>query len=130
MITKPLLFAMIVSICVGSGLAWLDLKTLADPSAEKKIDFNQVFADATPQGELNSSFRDQLRRLGWNVIITARNASSQSFTTGTVNRAHKSDRFLNVKSVLLEPMLLPYCEPVASRLVDPVLSRIVGHCDA
>jgi hypothetical protein len=130
MITKPLLFAMIVSICVGSGLAWLDLKTLADPSAEKKIDFNQVFADATPQGELNSSFRDQLRRLGWNVIITAGNASSQSFTTGTVNRADKSDRFLNVKSVLLEPMLLPYCEPVASRLVDPVLSRIVGHCDA
>jgi hypothetical protein len=119
MITKRLLFAITVSICVGSGLAWSDLKTLAVASTEKKIDFDQVFADATPQGELNSSFREQLRRVGWNLIIT-----------GTLNRAQKSDRLLNFKSVLLEPVLLPYCAPVAPRYVDPVLGRIVGHCDA
>ena len=119
MIRKRLLFAVIVSICVGLGLAWSDLKTLAVPSAEKNIDFDQVFADATPQGELNSSFREQLRRVGWNLIIT-----------GTLNRAQKSDRLPNFKSVLLEPVLLPYCEPVAARFADPVLGRIVGHCDA
>jgi hypothetical protein len=76
-------------------------------------------ADAKPQGELNSSFREQLRRVGWNLIIT-----------GTLNRAQKSDRLLNFKSVLLEPVLLPYCAPVAPRYVDPILGRIVGHCDA
>jgi hypothetical protein len=27
-------------------------------------------------------------------------------------------------------VLLPNCEPVASPFSDPVLSRIVGHCDA
>jgi hypothetical protein len=47
-----------------------------------------------------------------------------------VNRAGKSDRLPNFKSALPEPALLPYCEPVASPFVDPILSRIVGRCVA
>jgi hypothetical protein len=46
-----------------------------------------------------------------------------------VKRARKSDR-LNVRSVLQEPVLLPFCEPLASEFADPILGRVVGRCDA
>ena len=90
MVTKQLSIAIAISMCIGSGLAWSNLKTFAAaPAFETKIDFDQV-----------------------------------------VNRAGKGDRLPNFKSVLPEPALLPYCEPVASPFVDPILSRIVGRCAA
>jgi hypothetical protein len=90
MVTKQLSIAIAISICMGSGFAWSDLKTFAAaPTSETKIDFDQV-----------------------------------------VNRAGKSDRLPNFKSALPAPALLPYCEPVASPFVDPILSRIVGRCAA
>jgi hypothetical protein len=71
MVTKQLSIAIAISICIGSGLAWSDLKTLAaTPASETKIDFDQVFADATRQGEFNPSIHDGLRRVGWNFIMT------------------------------------------------------------
>jgi hypothetical protein len=48
---------------------------------------------------------------------------------GYVNRAHKADRLPTIKVRVAEPVL-PNCEPVASPYADPVLSRVVGHCDA
>jgi hypothetical protein len=105
MMTKQLSLAMILSVCVGSGVAWSNLKTAPSvPAAKTKTDFDQVFADATRQGEFNAA--------------------------GTVNRALKSDRLPSFKRVLLEPLLLPHCEPVASRFADPILGRIVGRCAA
>jgi hypothetical protein len=90
MVTKQLSIAIAISICIGAGLAWSDLKTFAAaPASETKIDFDQV-----------------------------------------VNRAGKSDRLPNFKTALPEPALLPYCEPVASPFVDPILSRIVVRCAA
>jgi hypothetical protein len=130
MVTKQLSIAIgiAVSICIGSGLAWSDLKTFAAaPASETKIDFDQVFADATRQGEFNPSIHDGLRRVGWN-LITER--GSQSLAAGHVNRAGKSDRLPNFRSALPEPALLPYCEPVASPFADPILGRIVGRCAA
>ena len=89
-VTKQLSIAISICICIGSGFAWSDLKTLAAaPASETKIDLDQV-----------------------------------------VNRAGKSDRLPKFKSALPEPALLPYCEPVASAFVDPILSRIVGRCAA
>jgi hypothetical protein len=128
MVTKQLSIAIAISICVGSGLAWSDLKTFAAaPASDTKIDFDQVFADATRQGEFNPSIHDGIRQVGWN-LITER--GSQSLAAGYVSRARKSDRLPNFKAVLPEPELLPYCEPVASPFADPILSRIVGRCDA
>jgi hypothetical protein len=89
MVTKQLLTAIAISICIGSA---------ALPASSPRIDFDQVFADVTRQGY--------------------------------VDRAHKSDRLPSFKSVLPEPVLLPYCEPLASEFADPVLGRIVGRCDA
>jgi hypothetical protein len=65
-----------------------------------RIDFDQVFANVTRQ------------------------------TAGYVQRAHKSDRLASFKTALPEPALLPYCEPLASPFVDPILGSIVGRCDA
>jgi hypothetical protein len=96
MLTKQLAIA--ISLCVGSGVAF---KTFAAaPAPATRIDFDQLFADATRQSQPQY-----------------------------VNRAHKSDR-LNVRSVLQEPAVLPYCEPVASPFADPILGSIVGRCDA
>ena len=67
---------------------------------QTKVDFDQVFADVTWQG------------------------------AGYVDRAHKSDRLPTFKIALPEPVLLSFCEPVASPFADPILSDIVGHCDA
>jgi hypothetical protein len=72
----------------------------AAPASPPKIDFDQVFADVTRQG------------------------------VGYVDRARKSDRLPSFKTVLPEPALLPYCEPVASPFADPILGSIVGRCDA
>jgi hypothetical protein len=105
MITKQLSLAMILSICVGLAMAWSNLNAAAvAPAAKTKIDFDQVFADATRQGEFNAA--------------------------GTVNRARKSDRLPSFKPVLLEPVLLHHCEPLASPFADPILGRIVGRCTA
>jgi hypothetical protein len=101
MVTRKLAIAVAVSICIGSSMAWSNLQTFAAaPAFETKIDFDQVFADATRQSQ-----------------------------SQYVNRARKSDR-LKVRSVLQEPALLPYCEPLASPFTDPILGRIVGRCDA
>jgi hypothetical protein len=95
MVTKQLSIA--IAICIGSGIAF---KTFAAPASGTRIDFDQVFADATQQSQ-----------------------------SQYVNRAHKSNR-LNVKSVLQETALLPHCEPLASAYADPILGSIVGRCDA
>jgi len=126
MVTKQLSIAIAISICIGSGLAWSDLKTFAAaPASETKIDFDQVFGDATRQGEFNPSIQDGLRHVGWNFIMTTAERGSQSLVDGYVDRAHKGDRLTNFKSALPEPALLPYCEPVASPFADPILAP---HC--
>ena len=77
------------------------LETFAAASASAtRIDFDQVFADVTRQ------------------------------SAGYVDRARKSDRLPNFKTVLPEPAVLPFCEPLASEFADPILGRIVGRCDA
>ena len=98
MITKQLSIAIAIGLCIGSGIA---VETFAAaPASATRIDFDQVFADVTRQGD------------------------------GYVDRAHKSDRLPVFRTVLPEPALLAYCEPVASPFVDPILSRIAGRCDA
>jgi hypothetical protein len=98
MVTKQLSIAIAVSICIVSGIA---LETFAAaPTSATRIDFDQVFADVTPQN------------------------------AGHVDRAHKGDRLPRFKSVSPEPALLPYCEPLASPFTDPILGRVVGRCDA
>jgi hypothetical protein len=72
----------------------------AAPASPTRIDFDQVFADVTRQ------------------------------SAGYVDRARKSDRLPNFKTVLPEPAVLPFCEPLASEFADPILGRIVGRCDA
>jgi hypothetical protein len=66
----------------------------AEPRAPTKIDFNQVFADATQQA----------------VVF--------------VNRAHQGDRLPSVKAAVREPLLpncepvaSPYAEPILGRIV-------------
>ena len=84
-----------------SGMAQPDLQTFtAAPASATRIDFDQVFADVTPH------------------------------SAGYVDRAHKGDRLPRFKTVSPEPVLLPYCEPLASEFADPVFGRIVGRCDA
>ena len=115
MITKQLSIAIAISICLGSGVAWSDLTTFAAaPASETKIDFDQVFADATRQGEFNPSIHYALRHVGWNLIMTTTERGSHSFAAGYVKRARKSDRLPNFKSASPEPALLPYCEPCSS----------------
>jgi hypothetical protein len=99
MVTKfSIAIAIAVGVCLGSGMARSDLQTFAAvPAAETKIDFDQVFRDATRQRQ-----------------------------SEYVNRARKSDR-LNFRSVSPEIALLPYCEPLASPFTDPILGRIVGR---
>jgi hypothetical protein len=121
MIKKQLSIAIALSICIGTFAA--------APASETKIDFDQVFADATRQVEFNPSIHDGLHHIGWNFIMTTTERGSQSLDAGYVNRASKGDR-LNFKSVLPEPALLPYCEPVASPFADPILGRIAGRCAA
>ena len=98
MVTKQLSIAIVISICIGSGIA---LETFAAaPASATRIDFDQAFADATRQG------------------------------AGYVDRGRKSDRLPSFKTVSPEPVLLPYCEPLASPFTDPILGRVVGRCDA
>jgi len=78
----------------------LETFAAAPPSSPTRIDFDQVFADVTRQ------------------------------STGYVDRARKSDHLPRFKSVLSEPVLLPYCEPLASPFTDPILGNLVGRCDA
>ena len=128
MVTKQLSIAIAISICLGSGLGF---KTFAAaPAPETKVDFGQVFADATRQGEFNPSIHDGLRHVGWNFIEATTERGSQSLAGGYVNRERNGDRLPTVKAALPEPALLPYCEPLASPFTDPVLGRIVGRCDA
>jgi hypothetical protein len=57
----------------------------------------------------------------------------QSFADVTRQGAgwvHKTDRLPSFKTVLPEPALLPYCEPLASPFTDSILGHIVGRCDA
>jgi hypothetical protein len=131
MVPKRLSIAIAIGICIVSGLAWSDLETFASaPASETKIDFDQVFANATRQGEFNPSIHDGLARVGWNFIMSTTERASKSLAGGYVNRAAKSDRSPNFKSAPPEPALLPYCEPVASPFADRILGRIVGRCAA
>jgi hypothetical protein len=98
MVTKQLSIAIAISICIGSGVAF---KTFAAPASATRIDFDQVFADATRQSQ-----------------------------SPYVDRTRKSDRRPTFKTVLPEPALLPNCEPLASPFADPILGSIVGRCDA
>jgi len=98
MVTKKLLIAIAVSICVGSGIAFETFA--AAPATATRIDFDQIFTDVTQQN------------------------------AGYVDRARKGNRLPSFKTVLPEPVLLPYCEPVASPFADPILASIVGRCDA
>jgi hypothetical protein len=98
MVRKQLSIAIAIGICIGSGIAF---KTFAAaPGSATRIDFDQVFADATRQSQ-----------------------------SQYINRAHKSNR-LNVRSVFQETALLPNCEPLASPFADPILGKVVGRCDA
>ena len=48
MVTKQLSIAIVISICIGSGIA---LETFAAvPTSATRIDFDQVFSDVTRQG--------------------------------------------------------------------------------
>ena len=93
-----------LSIAIAVGIcigSGIAFKTFAAaPTSATRIDFDQVFADVTRQG------------------------------VGYVDRARKSDRLPVFRIVMPEPALPPYCEPVASPFTDPILSRIVGRCDA
>jgi len=99
MVTKQLSIALAISICIGSSIA---LETFAAaPASATRIDFDQVFADATTRGQ-----------------------------SQYVDRARKGDRLPSFKTVSLEPALLPHCEPLASPFADPILGSIIGRCDA
>jgi hypothetical protein len=99
MITKQLSIAIAITICIGLSIAF---ETFAAARASAtRIDFDQIFADATWQSQSPS-----------------------------VDRARKGDRLPSFKAVLSEPVLLPNCEPLASPFADPILGRIVGRCDA
>jgi hypothetical protein len=98
MITKQLSIAIAVTISIGSGIAFGTFA--AAPASATKIDFDQIFADATRQSQFPS-----------------------------IDRARKGDRLPSLKTVLSEPVLLPNCEPLASPFADPILGRIVGRCD-
>jgi hypothetical protein len=99
MIMKQLSIAIAVTISIGSGIAFETFA--AAPASATRIDFDQVFADATQQSQPPS-----------------------------IDRARKGDRLLSFKAVLSEPVLLPNCEPLASAFADPILGKIVGRCDA
>ena len=98
MVTKQLSIAIAISVFIGSGIAFQTFA--AAPASATRINFDQVFADATQQTQ-----------------------------SQYVNRARKSNR-LDVRSVLQETALLPNCEPLASPYADPILGKVVGRCDA
>ena len=95
MFTKQLAIALTICICVSFGVARPGPRTLVVTSTtETKIDFDQVFADATRQG------------------------------VGYVDRAHKGDRLPIVKAISPEPILpdcepvaSPYADPILGRIV-------------
>ena len=103
MVMKQLSIAIAVSICIGSAI-WIG-------SAMARSDLNTYAA--APASETKIDF-DQVF----------------SLLPGYIDRARKSDRLPNFKSIVSEPALLPYCEPVASPFADPILGRIVGRCAA
>jgi hypothetical protein len=75
---KQLSIAIAIGVCIGSGIT---LETFAAAPSAMRIDFDQVFADATRQG------------------------------VGYVDRARKSDRLPSFKTILPEPVVLAFCEP-------------------
>jgi hypothetical protein len=90
-----------IAIIICMG-SGIAFKTFAAvPASATRIDFDRVFADATQQSQFPY-----------------------------VDRARKSDRLPSFKAVLLEPALLPNCEPLVSPFADPILGKIVGRCDA
>jgi len=94
MVTKQLSIAIAISIsiCIGSGIAF---ETFAAPASTTRIDFDQVFADATRQSQ-----------------------------SPYIDRARRSDRLPSFKIVLPEPALLHHCEPLASPFADPIFGSI------
>jgi len=57
MVTKKLLIAIAVSICVGSGIAFETFA--AAPATATRIDFDQIFTDVTQQ---NAGYLDRARK--------------------------------------------------------------------
>ena len=109
MFTKRLSIAVaIISVCVGSNLAWSNRAGFAGaPASEPKIDFDQVFADA-----------------GWRGGFTTLMGGM------SINRNKKGDRSPARNLVILESVRLPYCDRVAAPYADPGLGRIVSRCSA
>jgi hypothetical protein len=97
MVTKQLSIA--IAIIIGSGIAFETFA--AAPTPAPRIDFDQVFADATRPNQ-----------------------------SPYIDRTRKSDRLRSFEAVLPVSTLLPHCEPLASPFADPILGKIVGRCDA
>src|SRR5271154_5710808 len=89
MVTRQLSIAIAITTCVGLGITFGTFA--AAPASTTRIDFDQVFADATRQSQPTS-----------------------------VDRARKGDRLPSFKTALPEPALLPNCEPLASPFADPI----------
>jgi hypothetical protein len=127
--TKQVLLAItvLISVCIGSSMAWSNLaRSAGAPASETRIDFDQVFANVAQRGKFERSIAQRLPEEGWNFTITATVRGSPD--DGSINRQRKGDRLPGFRSVLLEPVFLPHCEPVAAPFADPVLGRIVGRC--
>jgi hypothetical protein len=117
-----------ICICIGSSAAWSNLTMLGASPSETAIHFDQVFADASRGGEFAPHIHQRLREAGWDFNATTTDRGFRSIGDVSINRQRKSDRLPVSKSVLPEPVLLPNCEPAASRFADPVLGRIVSRC--
>jgi hypothetical protein len=66
MVTKQLSIAIAISIVIGSGIAF---KTLAAPASATRIDFDQVFADATRQSQSVDRARRGDRLLNFKTVL-------------------------------------------------------------
>jgi hypothetical protein len=94
--------AVAISFSIGLGIARPHLETFAAaPASVMKIDFDQVFADAT-RGAVH---------------------------VDRAHKGDRLPAIKAIKAVSAEPML-PNCEPVASPYTDPALARVAGRCDA
>jgi hypothetical protein len=136
MVTKQLSIAIAISICLGSGMARSDLKTFAAaPGSEMKIDFDQVFAGATWQGEFDPSIHDGLRHVGRNFITktteqqnTVPNLLRHSVPVARLRKAITPGQFsITIVGPTLPPRSVSRSLRLRSRKVGGWL-RGCGHC--
>jgi hypothetical protein len=93
MATKQLSIAIVISICIGSGIA---LETFAAaPTSATRIDFDQVFADVTRQSD---GYVDRARKS---------------------NRLPRFKTFSPEPALLpyCEPLASPFTDPIWGRIV-------------